>query len=291
MSDCSAAHADAATITKASKSNLALAFVALPRQRRRDMTTFYAFCRVVDDIADSRELSEEDKQRRLQLWREALADPFAGEPPLAQAMRDLMQKYMIPPAYFEDILRGVEMDITPRYFKNFEELRNYCYHVAGAVGLVSIEIFGYRNLLCKEYAVDLGLALQLTNILRDVGEDCSNGGRVYLPLEDLAQFEYSPEDIALRRYDARFLALMDFEAEQAIYFYEKAAAELPREDRGSMIAAEIMRLIYRRLLEKMRLDRFHVFEKRYSLHAAQKLLTVAEVIYATLLRLPLRDVR
>src|SRR5207302_7552774 len=141
-------------------------------------------------------------------------------------------------------------------YERFEDLRLYCYRVASAVGLVSIEIFGYRNPACKQYAVDLGLALQLTNILRDVAEDWAKGGRIYLPREDMARFGYTPDDIARQRYDDTFLALMDFEAERAISFYRSATSLLPPEDRKSMIAAEIMRNVYGRLLARMRRDRF-----------------------------------
>ena len=281
-----AARHDAASITKGSKSNLALAFIALPRARRRDITTFYAFCRIVDDIADAPELPIAEKRRRIQLWREALADSFAGEPPLARDIRALMARHMIPRSLFEDIIAGVEMDLTPRFYKTFEELRLYCYRVASAVGLVSIEIFGYRNLACKDYAVNLGLALQLTNILRDVAEDLANGGRVYLPVSDLAQFGLTPETLVVHRGGAgNFRELMRFEAGRAAEFYAKAAAGLPREDRRSMIAAEIMRAVYGRILDKMRADDFRVFEKRYALSSVEKALLVARVMAGTALGL------
>lgn len=282
-----AAARDAAGITKASKSNLALAFIALPRARRADITTFYAFCRLVDDIADEPGLPVEEKRRRIRLWRDALADSFAGEPPLARAVRELMARYMIPRSLFEDIIAGVEMDLAPRFYKTFSELELYCYRVAGAVGLVSIEIFGYRDLACKDYALNLGLALQLTNILRDVAEDLANGGRVYLPLDDLAQFGLTPENLMLYRGgEENFRALIRYEADRALAFYEKAAAALPREDRRSMVAAEIMRAVYGRILEKMRADGFRVFEKKYGLGSVEKALLVARVTASTFLGLP-----
>src|SRR5581483_269559 len=281
----------AAEITRASKSNLALAFFTLSRQRRRDMEMFYAFCRIVDDIADASDIPVEEKRRRLGLWREALADEFAGEPPLARPLRAIMLRYLIPRSSFEEIIAGVEMDLTPRGYQNFEELRAYCYRVASAVGLVSIEIFGYRNLACKDYAIDLGLALQLTNILRDVGEDFANGGRIYLPLDDLAQFGYTALDIADHAHDDRFLRLMNFEADRAVSFYEKAIAELPAEDRKSIVAAEIMRVVYWRILEKMRADNFHVYKKRYRLNTGGKLAAIARVLAGTTFRLPIAGVR
>ena len=279
MSDSQAASA----ITKASKSNLALAFVSLPPRRRQDITTFYAFCRLVDDIADSTILSISEKKRRLDLWREALADAFAGEPSLAPAVRELMRKYMIPRSYFEDIMAGVVMDLTPRFYETFAELEVYCYRVASAVGLVSIEIFGYRNQGCRQYAIDLGMALQLTNIMRDVHEDHENGGRIYLPLEDLARHEYTAQDIAAGVNDERFRQLMDFQAGRALSYYEKAAGELPAEDRRSMTPARIMAEIYGRILQEMRKDGFRVFEKRYGLNKLQKAAVVGRLSLSALL--------
>lgn len=260
----------AAAITKASKSNLALAFFSLPPGRRQDMTTFYAFCRLVDDIADGKELPLPERQRRLNLWREALADGFAGEPPLAPALRKLMLKYMIPRSFFEEILAGVEMDLTPRTYETFEDLQQYCFRVASAVGLVSIEIFGHHNQGCREYAIDLGLALQLTNILRDVREDFENEGRIYLPRQDMARFAYTPEDLAAQVYDDRFLGLMDFEADRARDFFRQAENELPPEDRRTMIPARIMAEVYGGILDLMSRERFLVFQKRYSLSPLRK---------------------
>ncbi len=266
---------NAEEITKASKSNLALALIVLPRDRRSDMTVFYAFCRIVDDIAD--EPSVPVEQRRLQLdeWRRSLETPFDGEPRLAREVRNLIAKYRIPVEYFREIIAGVEMDLGGARYRTFEELRLYCYRVASAVGLVSIEIFGYTNPLCKKYAVSLGLALQLTNIIRDVGEDWLNGERIYLPLEDLERFHYSVEDLAARKQNAAFHELMEFEAKRAREFYASAVAELPPEDARGMVAAEIMHSVYKKLLDKMERDGFRVLEQRYSLGKARKIGVVA----------------
>ena len=267
----------AAAITKASKSNLALAFAALRPERRQDITTFYAFCRLVDDIADDPALPVAEKRRRIGLWRESIADDFAGEPPIAPAIREIIRKYMIRRSLFGEILDGVEMDLEPRRYATFEDLQAYCYRVAGAVGLVSIEVFGYRNEDCKKYAVALGTALQLTNILRDVREDWENGGRVYLPVEDLAQFQYTPGDLAAHVNDDRFLRLMNFEADRALSFYNKAAALLPPRDRRSMTPARIMAEVYGRILRKMRAEGFRVFEKRYRLGTLRKAAIVSRL--------------
>ena len=274
----------AAAITKASKSNLALAFVALPPERRQDITTFYAFCRLVDDIADDPALAVVEKRRRIKLWRESVADSFAGEPPIAEAIREIIRKYMIQRTLFGEILNGVEMDLEPRRYATFEELQAYCYRVASAVGLVSIEIFGYRNDGCKEYAVALGTALQLTNILRDIREDWDNGGRIYLPLEDLAQFQYTEADLAARVHDDRFMRLMNFEADRALTYYKKAAAALPPEDRRSMTPARIMAEVYGRILSDMRSEGFRVFEKRYRLGTLRKAAIVGRVSLFSMLR-------
>jgi len=274
----------AAAITKASKSNLALAFVALPPERRQDITTFYAFCRLVDDIADDPALPVAEKRRRIALWRESVADSFAGEPPIAESIREIIRKYMIERRLFGEILDGVEMDLEPRRYETFEDLNAYCYRVASAVGLVSIEIFGHRNAGCKEYAVALGTALQLTNILRDIREDWENGERIYLPVEDLARFQYTEGDVAGRVHDDRFLRLMNFEADRALSFYKKAAEVLPAEDRRSMTPARIMGEVYGRILRKMRREGFRVFEKRYRLGTLRKAAIVGRVSLFSMMR-------
>jgi len=261
---------NAAKITRTSKSNLALAFISLGRERRRDITTFYAFCRVIDDVADDAELGVEEKRRRLNQWREWLRGARPEESSFAAEVRQLMKKYPITPEMLEEIIAGVEMDLSIQRYKTFEELRVYCYRVASAVGLVSIEIFGYRNPGCKEYAVQLGLALQMTNIIRDVGKDL-RANRIYLPQEDLARANYSEKELQNRQYNERFLALMRFEDARARQFYGNAVAALPEEDRKSMVAAEIMSSIYRGLLRRMELDKFRVFEKEYGLSKLEKI--------------------
>ena len=268
----------AETITQSSKSNLALAFVSLPPERRQDMTTVYAFCRIVDDIADEPTRSPDQKRAELSAWKNAISAKFDGEPALASEVRSLIQKYAIPLEYFYEIIAGVEMDIDPAHFQTFEDLRLYCYRVASAVGLASIEIFGYKNKECKKYAVELGLALQLTNILRDVGQDFKNGQRIYLPIEDLNRFGYSEKDLAAGLNNRAFQELMEFQVARAESFYKKAVAVLPPEDRVSMAAAEIMRKVYHRLLSKMKTGKFQVFEKRYALSKLEKIGIILKVV-------------
>ena len=260
---------NAAKITRESKSNLALAFVSLGRERRRDITTFYAFCRLIDDVADDLDLHVEEKKRRLTLWRESLRGSTPGEPSLAHEIRCLMEKYSLSAEMLEEIVAGVEMDLTNFRYATFAQLRVYCYRVASAVGLASIEIFGYRNPACKEYAVQLGFALQMTNIIRDVGKDLRQG-RIYLPQEDLARFNYSETELQDRQYNEGFIQVMSFEAQRAEDFFARAAALLPPEDQHSMVAAEIMAAVYHTLLRRMQLDRFRVFEEEYRLTKLEK---------------------
>jgi phytoene synthase len=266
---------EAVEITRTSRSNLALAFISLPPERRRDMATFYAFCRLVDDIGDEPGRSVEEKAAALADWKRALEESFDGEPHLAAEVRELIAKYRIPHNLPAEIITGVEMDLHPMPFETWKDLEKYCWRVASAVGLVSIEIFGYNNPQTRAYAVQLGLALQITNILRDVAQDFENGGRVYLPMEDIRRFGVQLEDVASHRHTPEFSALMEFEAQRASDYFQHAVKLLPVEDRRAMVAAEIMRKVYARLLRRMRSGGFRVLEKRYKLSKAEKTLTVA----------------
>jgi phytoene synthase len=275
---------DAEEITKRSQSNLAFAFVSLPKEKRRDITTFYAFCRQIDDAADDPNVPLAERKRWLAGWRRWLRKEESGEPEFAAALRRVIERYQIDLQLFEEILLGVESDLEPVSYPNFEALHRYCYRVASAVGLVSIEIFGYRNPMCKEYAHILGVALQLTNIIRDVGKDLQNGGRIYLPLTELNMFGYSEERLRNRIYDRHFVRLMEFQAERAHSFFSQARRLLPPEDRGSMIAAEGMRAIYFDLLRRIERDRFRIFEKLYRLTRLEKAMIILLQIASNSLR-------
>jgi phytoene synthase len=261
---------EAKEITKKSQSNLAFAFFSLPKVTRQDITTFYAFCRHVDDAADDPDVPLPERRRWLQGWRRWLVQAEANEPGFASELRDIIGKYRIDRRLFEEILLGVEMDLEPVQFENFEALHGYCYRVASAVGLISIEIFGYRNAQCKEYAHMLGIALQLTNIIRDVDKDLRNGGRIYLPLNELRMFGYSEHQLRERIYNSAFVRLMQFQAERAHAFFSEARRLLPPEDRRSMVAAEGMRAIYHALLRRIEKDQFRLFEKTYRLNHLEK---------------------
>jgi phytoene synthase len=278
---------NAATITRQSKSNLALAFISLGHERKRDITIFYAFCRVIDDIADSSELSVVEKRVRLAKWRQILHAAAKDEPLLAHDVRQLIAKYSLPTGMLEEIIAGVEMDLSTLRYPTFDELRIYCYRVASAVGLVSIEIFGYRNEGCKQYAIELGLALQMTNIIRDVAKDMRNG-RIYLPQEDLARFHYAESELVQGHYNERFVHLMEFQAQRARQFFANAAAALPAEDRRSMTPAEIMGSVYRGLLRRIELDKFRVFEKDYRLSKMEKAGRIAAQVFKAFLNSPRR---
>ena len=278
MSDRPSPPPSAEAITRASKSNLALAFIALSPERRQAITTFYAFCRIIDDIADEPVLSPVEKERQLNAWKRAIFESFEGEPPLSAEVRKLIADYRLRENWLLEIIHGCEMDLQPVRFATFEDLRLYCYRVASVVGLVSIEIFGYTNPATRRYAVELGYALQLTNIIRDVAKDLANEGRIYLPQEDLDRFGITPEDLRQRKGGPRFEEMMAFQAERAESYYARAVAELPPEDRHSMAAAEIMRRVYHRLLGKIRDDRFRVFDRFHRLNKLQKLAIVARVL-------------
>ena len=267
--------ASADEIVARSGSNLAYALKVLPREKRDDMRIFYGFCRIVDDIADDPGLSPGRRREGLDRWRRLVRGESSLEPALRSGIetefRGLCGRYEIPQAVLLDIIAGVEMDIRDEgsaemRFANFEELRAYCYRVASAVGLASIEIFGYQDPACREYAEQLGYAFQLTNILRDVGQDAAEG-RIYLPLDELQRFDIEEAAILDRSAadSSEFQAFMAFQAARAEDYYAKAVAVLPDGDRKSMRAAELMRVIYSRILQAMRADGFRVFEKRYKL--------------------------
>jgi 15-cis-phytoene synthase len=275
---------EANELTKKSQSNLAFAFASLPKRTREDITTFYAFCRHVDDAADDPDVPLQDRRRWLEGWRRWLVESEVDEPGFAADVRALITRYKIEPQLLEEILLGVEMDLEPVRFENFEALYRYCYRVASAVGLVSIEIFGYKNPQCKEYAQKLGLALQLTNIIRDVDRDLRNGERIYLPLGELRMFGYSEQALMDRLYSSAFLHLMQFQAERAHSFFREAQRLLPPEDRRSMVAAEGMRAIYHALLLRIEKDRFRMFEKQYRLTRLEKGIILAGSIVSNSLR-------
>jgi 15-cis-phytoene synthase len=262
-----------AQVTRRSRSSFYYAFVLLPPERRRALHAVYAFCRFIDDIADDESIRE--PALLLKRWREELDRVYSGVPTraLSRALADSARRFNIPRDLFEEIINGVEMDLSRKRYQTWDELRPYCYRVASALGLICIEIFGYRNPSAKLYAENLGLALQLTNILRDVREDADRS-RIYLPLEDLARFNVSEDEILGGVYSPNFVNLMDFEATRARELYALAQSELAPEDRATLLTAEAMRLIYAALLERIIKSNYRVLDRRHSLSAPHKLYLV-----------------
>lgn len=271
--DLARAHAHCARVTRRASSNFYYAFFLLPAARRRALCAVYAFCRFIDDIADRQSVREPGAL--LARWREELDRVFAGAPthPISRALADSVARFGLRRELFEEIIAGVEMDLTLKRYQSFEGLKVYCYRVASAVGLICIEIFGYRNPATRSYAEQLGIAFQLTNILRDVGEDARRD-RIYLPLEDLERFSVSEEEVLRGVFSPRFQRLMEFQALRAQQHYQAARRHLAPEDRASMASAEAMRRIYSALLERIRRSGYRVLSRRHSLSTARKLAVV-----------------
>jgi phytoene synthase len=251
-------------VLRRSGSSFAQAFRLLAPDRRAALDAVYAFCRFVDDVADGD--GPRDPTVLLERWREELDHVYAGTAthPIGVALSDAVQRYALARRHFDDLIRGVEMDLSRRRYATFDELEEYCYLVASTVGLLCIEIFGRRHPGATDYARDLGIAFQLTNILRDVAEDAGRG-RLYLPLEDLARFGCDEEEILSGRYSPRVGALMAFECGRARAYYLRARGSLAPEDRRALAPAEAMRLIYERLLARIESRRFDVFHERIAL--------------------------
>jgi phytoene synthase len=248
-------------LTKKSASNLALAFILLPREKRDAMSALYAFCRAVDDVADEDSVSTETRRAELAAWRTDIRRACENQEPefvLNQEFRPVIHRFKLPFALFDEIIKGCETDLDTLRYDNYEQLELYCYRVASAVGLLSIEIFGYQNPACHDYAIYLGKALQLTNILRDVKNDAARG-RIYLPLAELKRFNVTELEILEGKYSERYFALASSVAARARHFYSLAQKTLPPADRRAMVAAELMGSVYWRLLQKLEAGKFDVF--------------------------------
>ena len=255
----------------ASGSSFYYSFLFLSPERRRAITALYAFCREVDDVVD--ETNEmQVAAAKLGWWRAEVANLFAGRPqhPVTKALAPHTQPYAITPEKLNDIIDGMEMDLTQTRYLDWPNLERYCYRVAGVVGLLAASIFGYRDPRTLDYAKDLGIAFQVTNIIRDVGEDARKN-RIYLPMDDLKRFNVPAADILNARQTDEFRALMEFEAARARGLYEKAMAALPAQDRRAQRAGLIMAAIYRALLEEIERDGFQVLKQRTSLTPLRKL--------------------
>jgi phytoene synthase len=259
-----------AAATRRAASNFYWGFRLLSPERRRSLCAVYAFCRAADDIADEPG-AVRDPVRLLARWREELEAVYAGRPrhPIGIALADTVERFGLRREYFEAVVSGVETDLARNRYESWDELAGYCYQVASAVGLLSIEIFGYQNPAARQYATELGLAFQLTNILRDVAEDAARG-RIYLPKEDMRRFGCAEEDVLAGRYTDAFRDVMAFECARAGEHYGRARCLLAEEDRQTLAPAEAMRFIYEQLLRRLIFRRYDVFGPKVRLTRPEK---------------------
>jgi phytoene synthase len=254
-----------------SGSSFYYSFLFLPVERRRAITALYAFCREVDDVVDECN-DPQIAATKLAWWRTEVARLYEGKAghPVTQALQGVLPSFNLPQEQLLEIIDGMEMDLTQTRYLDFKGLSLYCYRVASVVGLLAAEIFGYQDRKTQKYAHDLGMAFQLTNIIRDVGEDARRG-RIYLPIDELQQFDVKAADILNARYSDNFRRLMEFQIERAERYYEQAFAQLPAGDRRAQRPGLVMAAIYRALLEEIHRDGCRVLTQRTSLTPLRKL--------------------
>lgn len=258
-------------IARKSKSSFYYAFNLLPTEKRDAMNTVYAFCRQTDDIIDNEIEPAEIKFEKLRKWRIEFEKAFTGNSDyyLLNKLAKIISRFNIPPEPFFELIRGMEMDLQKNRYKSFEDLQLYCYRVASTVGLMCIEIFGYKHKSTRDFAVNLGIALQLTNILRDVKKDAENG-RIYLPKEDIQQFGYDEDQLMNFVYNDNFKRLLEYEANRAKDYFDKANSFLNKDDKGAMFAARAMQHIYYRMLMKIIDADYDVFNNNIRISKLQK---------------------
>ncbi len=281
--DIREAHRYCQEITRRRARNFYWAFFLLPKTLRRGLYATYSFCRLSDDIADADDLNEGQKLAGLARVECSLAEVFEGKLPkvlgpdhfypddhrIFVALADTIQRWPIPRRYFDEILAGVRQDLFQNRYATFRDLLRYCYHVASTVGLICIEIFGYRGSEAMDRAVDLGIAMQLTNILRDVEEDAQRG-RIYLPLEDLARFGVSEEEILTGRTSGGFIDLMAFQVDRARTYFERGLELIPMVLPQARICPMVLASLYRRILDRIELRNYQVFGERIGLKPMEK---------------------
>jgi len=262
---------EAKDIAKKSRSSFYYAFNLLPASQREAMNNVYAFCRKTDDIVDEGLEDDEIKYQKLVKWRTEFEKAFRGnsELQLLNRLAGTISQFHIPIEHFFELIKGMEMDLQKKRYETFEELRLYCYRVASTVGLMCIEIFGYKNKSALSFAENLGIALQLTNILRDVNKDIRNN-RIYLPQDELAKFHYSENDLLVQKYNLHFISLMEFEAKRANEYFQKATDELDLDDKASMFAARAMQHIYYRMLGRIIQAKYDVFNQNIKVSTFEK---------------------
>ncbi|MBI4300871.1 MAG: phytoene/squalene synthase family protein [Chloroflexi bacterium] len=258
-------------LTKERAKNFYYASITLPREQRKAIYAAYAFCRHCDDYSDD-DLAYEQKLVLLAGYRESLAKAFDETPsdPLFSALRDTAEKYHIPKKYFDEIISGVEMDLSLRRYRTFDDLFTYCYRVAAVVGLICVQIFGYKDPRAQEYAVDLGVAMQLANILRDIKEDAGRD-RIYIPQEDLQRFGYSEQDLLRGMINQPFVEMMRFEVERARDYFERGSKLLPLLPLRSRACPAVLRGIYKAVLGRIEQGNYDVYSQRMRLRTREKL--------------------
>ncbi len=264
-------HAYCQEKASSSGSSFYYSFMFLPPERRQAITALYAFCREVDDVVDECH-DLQVAQTKLDWWRNEVRQVYGGQPqhPVGQALKDIIQRFPLPAEQLLEIIDGMQMDLTQTRYLDWKALNLYCYRVASVVGLLSAEIFGYTNRQTLKYAHDLGLAFQLTNIIRDVGEDARRG-RIYLPVDELQRFNVPARQILDAKHSDNFRELMAFQAARARQLYDQAFAQLPAEDRKAQRPGLIMAAIYRTLLDEIEADGFQVLDRRTSLTPLRKI--------------------
>ena len=275
--DFAEAYRECAEITRRSGSSFASAFWMLPKAKRNALHAIYAFCRLADDIADDPEIAG-DRRALLTRWREELDDAFRGEAKHAVsiALSDAVERFRLPERVFVDLLAGVEFDLTKGPIETFDDLRLYCYRVASTVGLLVVRILGFENPRSLEFAETLGIAVQLTNVLRDVGDD-AGAGRIYLPSDELERFGVSTESILAGQMTAELQLMLSFNAKRAASYYERAEQLLPDEDRRALRPATAMGRIYRALLDELIERDFPCFEQPVRISKSRRVAIAAKV--------------
>jgi len=268
----SASNSEHIEITQTSKTNFLYSFSLLPKDKYEAINTVYAFCRQTDDIVDNEMESTELKFKKIRQWRNEFEKALKGNSDYAllNQVNKIIKKFSIPVEPFFELIKGMEADLQVSRYKDFATLYQYCFRAAATVGLMCIEIFGYKTENAKQYAVNLGIALQLTNILRDIKYDALNG-RIYLPEEDLKRFGYSEDDLMNSRYNESFIELMKFECARAREYFEKANDSFVKEDRKLLFPARIMQKIYFNILQKIEKMNYNVFGKKARVSKAKKL--------------------
>ena len=283
MSDLADAYEECRLITRREAKNFYYAFITLPPQKRKAIYAAYAFCRICDDAVDEDQAGD-TKLETLSKVRLNLARSYEGhsDGPVYTALADAASTYDIPEEYFQQVISGVEMDLTQTRYQSFEELRTYCYGVACAVGLICVQVFGYSNSKAKDYAIDLGLAMQLTNIMRDIKEDLDRG-RVYLPMDEMDRFGYSVADLEAGEMNGPFLSLMAFQFQRARDHFDSGFKLLPLLSPRSRGCPAVLGQIYRHLLDRIEARGFNVFDGRVSLSKREKYLVTARTWMKSLL--------